>query len=65
MNTRLSARDLQDIQARALQEGMPYQTLIVSVLHKHVTGRLEERKPLVGAGRTSAKRGGRDAKGAA
>lgn len=28
-----------------MQEGMPYQTLIASVLHKYVTGRLEERKP--------------------
>ena len=43
VNIRLSSCDLQDIQARALQEGMPYQTLIASVLHKYVTGRLEER----------------------
>ncbi|MCK6426914.1 MAG: hypothetical protein L6Q75_17770 [Burkholderiaceae bacterium] len=43
VNVRLSSSDLQDIQARALQEGMPYQTLIASVLHKYVTGRLEER----------------------
>lgn len=28
VNIRLSSGDLQDIQARALQEGMPYQTLI-------------------------------------
>ena len=27
-----------------LEEGMPYQTLVASVLHKYVTGRLEERK---------------------
>lgn len=45
VNIRLSAGDLQDIQVRALEEGMPYQTLIASVLHKYVTGRLEERKP--------------------
>jgi len=45
VNIRLSAGDLQDIQAKALAEGMPYQTLIASVLHKYVTGRLEERKP--------------------
>lgn len=42
VNIRLSSGDLQDIQARALQEGMPYQTLIASVLHKYVTGRLTE-----------------------
>jgi len=45
VNIRLSAGDLQDIQVRALEEGMPYQTLIASILHKYVTGRLEERKP--------------------
>jgi predicted DNA binding CopG/RHH family protein len=45
VNIRLSAGDLQDVQVKALSEGMPYQTLIASVLHKYVTGRLEERKP--------------------
>lgn len=45
VNIRLSAGDLQDIQVRALEQGMPYQTLIASVLHKYVTGRLAERAP--------------------
>ena len=44
VNIRLSSTDLRDIQAKALQEGMPYQTLIASVLHKYVTGKLSERK---------------------
>ena len=44
VNIRLSTGDLQDIQARALAEGLPYQTLIASVLHKYVTGRLSERE---------------------
>ena len=43
VNIRLSSGDLQDIQVRALEEGLPYQTLIASVLHKYVTGRLAER----------------------
>jgi predicted DNA binding CopG/RHH family protein len=43
VNIRLSSGDLSDIQARALEEGVPYQTLIASVLHKYVTGRLAER----------------------
>jgi predicted DNA binding CopG/RHH family protein len=43
VNIRLTAGDLADIQARALEEGVPYQTLIASVLHKYVTGRLAER----------------------
>jgi predicted DNA binding CopG/RHH family protein len=42
VNIRLSSLDLLDIQARALAEGMPYQTLIASVLHKYVTGRLSD-----------------------
>ncbi|GAP38890.1 hypothetical protein ABXN37_27865 [Piscinibacter sakaiensis] len=42
VNIRLSSADLLDIQAKALEEGMPYQTLIASVLHKYVTGKLAE-----------------------
>ena len=42
VNIRLSTVDLMGIQARALEEGVPYQTLIASVLHKYVTGRLRE-----------------------
>jgi predicted DNA binding CopG/RHH family protein len=43
VNIRLSSADLQDLQAKALEEGLPYQTLIASVLHKYVSGRLAER----------------------
>jgi predicted DNA binding CopG/RHH family protein len=42
VNIRLSSGDLNDIQVKALEEGVPYQTLIASVLHKYVTGRLTE-----------------------
>ena len=42
VNIRLSAIDLMDIQARALEQGMPYQTLIASVLHKYVAGSLSD-----------------------
>ena len=42
VNIRLSSADLNDIQVKALEEGIPYQTLIASVLHKYVTGRLTE-----------------------
>jgi predicted DNA binding CopG/RHH family protein len=34
INIRLSGADLQAIRTRAMQEGIPYQTLISSVLHK-------------------------------
>jgi predicted DNA binding CopG/RHH family protein len=40
INIRLSSRDLRALQVRALQEGMPYQTLVSSVLHKFVDGQL-------------------------
>ena len=45
VNIRLSSADLLDIQAKALAEGMPYQTLIASVLHKYVAGKLAEKEP--------------------
>ena len=43
VNIRLSSYDLSEIQTKALEEGIPYQTLIASVLHKYVTGRFAER----------------------
>ena len=50
VNIRLSSGDLKDIQVKALEEGVPYQTLIASVLHKYVTGRLADRpSPVAGA----------------
>lgn len=42
VNIRLPERDLEAIKLKAAEEGMPYQTLIASVLHKYVTGRLKE-----------------------
>ena len=43
INIRLPSRDLRALQARALREGIPYQTLIASVLHKYADGKLIER----------------------
>ncbi len=43
VNIRISERDLAKLQRRALREGLPYQTLISSILHKFVTGQLEEK----------------------
>jgi len=45
VNIRISAKDLAAIQNRALEEGIPYQTLIASLLNKYVSGRLVERRP--------------------
>lgn len=40
INIRISSRDLISIQRRALEEGMPYQTMISSILHKFISGSL-------------------------
>lgn len=40
INIRISERDLELLQKKALEEGLPYQTLISSILHKFVSGRL-------------------------
>jgi len=42
VNIRISGADLELLQERALIEGLPYQTLMSSVLHKYVTGRLAD-----------------------
>jgi predicted DNA binding CopG/RHH family protein len=43
VNIRLASGDLRDIQVKALEEGIPYQTLIASILHKYITGKLADR----------------------
>ena len=42
INIRISGRDLEALQRRALEEGIPYQTLVSSVLHKYVSGGLHD-----------------------
>jgi predicted DNA binding CopG/RHH family protein len=42
INIRISSKDLRALQKRALAEGMPYQTLVSSVLHKFVEGQISE-----------------------
>jgi predicted DNA binding CopG/RHH family protein len=40
INIRINQLDLQNLKRSAEQEGIPYQTLIASVLHKYLSGRL-------------------------
>ena len=40
MNIRISKSDLNRIKARAAEEGIPYQTLVASIIHKYVSGHL-------------------------
>ena len=42
INIRLSQTDLEGIQVRAVEEGLPYQTLISSIIHKFVLGGFKE-----------------------
>ena len=54
VNIRISAMDLEGLQAKAAAEGLPYQTLMASVLHKYVSGRL-----VVGSARITLSSSGR------
>jgi predicted DNA binding CopG/RHH family protein len=44
INIRMSSKDLDQVQVIATQEGIPYQTLVSSIIHKYVSGYLIERK---------------------
>lgn len=43
INIRISEKDLEELQTIAIEDGIPYQTLISSILHRFVNGRLIER----------------------
>jgi predicted DNA binding CopG/RHH family protein len=43
VNIRISSKDLEEIQTVALEDGIPYQTLMSSILHRYLTGRLVEK----------------------
>jgi len=40
INLRLTQKDYHQIQIKAIEEGIPYQTLISSVIHKYLNGSL-------------------------
>ena len=42
LNIRISSNDLKSLQKKAMEEGLPYQTFVSSILHKYVTGRIVE-----------------------
>ena len=43
VNIRMAERDLVRFQKTAVHEGLPYQTLLASILHKYINGRLVEK----------------------
>ncbi len=44
VNLRVTERDFNLAHARAREEGIPYQTLLSSVIHKYLSGRLTEKE---------------------
>jgi predicted DNA binding CopG/RHH family protein len=42
MNIRISERDLKNLKKKALEEGIPYQTMVSMILHKYLAGRYSE-----------------------
>ena len=46
VNIRISSKDLEGLQVIALQEGLPYQTLMASILHKFVAGQFVAKKQI-------------------
>jgi predicted DNA binding CopG/RHH family protein len=42
MNIRIGKRDLDGLKIRAMEEGIPYQTLVSSIIHKYINGKLKE-----------------------
>lgn len=59
MNIRIAASELAQIKAKAEGEGLKYQTLVKSVLHKYVTGQLVDRNnKIVNIGTRSREKNG-------
>jgi predicted DNA binding CopG/RHH family protein len=44
MNIRISPNDLRRFKIKAMEEGMPYQTLVSSIIYKYLIGRLQEQR---------------------
>jgi len=44
VNIRISSKDLEEIQTLALENGIPYQTLMASILHRYVHGSLIDKQ---------------------
>lgn len=47
INIRISQNDLDRLKERSMHEGLPYQTLVTSVLHKYVTNQLVEEESIL------------------
>jgi len=44
---RISAYDIEKVKQRSAEEGIPYQTLISSIIHKYITGKLVDERAVL------------------
>ena len=51
INIRLSAHDLEALKTNAVEVGLPYQTLVSSILHQYAAGRLIQKESLLESSR--------------
>jgi len=47
INIRINGNDLEGLKARSLKEGLPYQTLVASILHKYITDQLVDEQAVL------------------
>jgi len=47
INIRISAYDIEKVKQRSAEEGIPYQTLISSIIHRYITGNLLDEKAVL------------------
>jgi predicted DNA binding CopG/RHH family protein len=47
INIRISAYDIEKVKQLSVEEGIPYQTLISSVIHKYITGKLVDERAVL------------------
>lgn len=48
INLRLTPKDVEEARIKSLKEGIPYQTLLASVIHKYLMGELIDRRKKAG-----------------
>jgi len=47
INIRISSYDIEKVKQRSAEEGIPYQTLISSIIHKYITGKLVDERSVL------------------
>ena len=47
INIRISAHDIDKVKQKSAEEGIPYQTLISSIIHKYISGKLIDEKAVL------------------